>query len=132
MSASQHRPWLDIATEDLIVARQVLREDHPAHACFLSQQCIEKSLKGFLVSRVRSYPRIHNLVDLLNQCAQVEGTFAQYLDDCTRVDEYYIPTRYPAGLPGAKATGMPGKDDAQIAIDAAARILKFVEQQLNS
>jgi HEPN domain-containing protein len=132
MSASQHRPWLEIATEDLVVARQVLREDHPAHACFLSQQCIEKSLKAFLIARVRSYPRIHNLVDLLNQCAQIESGFSEFLDDCARVDEYYIPTRYPAGLPGMKATGMPSIEDAQRAIAAAELILQFVEQQLNN
>lgn len=43
MSASVSKQWLDRATEDLAVARLVLEEDYPAHACFLSQQCIEKS-----------------------------------------------------------------------------------------
>jgi HEPN domain-containing protein len=129
MSANQPRPWLDIAKEDLEVARQVLREDHPAHACFLSQQCIEKSLKAFLIARVRNYPRIHNLVDLLNQCIQVDPRFDQFQDDCTRVDEYYIPTRYPPGLPGMAMNGMPDAENAKEAIAAAERILLFVEQQ---
>ncbi len=48
MSASLPKQWLDRAGEDLTVARLVLTEDHTAHTCFLSQQCIEKLLKAFL------------------------------------------------------------------------------------
>ncbi len=87
MSANQPQPWLDMAQEDLEVARQVLREDHPGHACFLSQQCIEKSLKAFLIARVRNYPRIHNLVELLKQCIEIDPRFSEFLTACTRVDE---------------------------------------------
>lgn len=46
MSASLPKQWFEKATEDLAVARLVFKEGHTAHACFLSQQCIEKSLKA--------------------------------------------------------------------------------------
>ncbi len=130
MSGNPPRPWLDYAREDLEVARQVLDENHPAHACFLSQQCIEKSLKAFLIARVQDYPRIHRLVDLLNRCAPLDSRFEEFQDDCARVDEYYVATRYPSGAPGTTAQGMPDAEDAKQAITAAERIFRFVEQQL--
>jgi len=34
MSVNPAQPWLDKASEDLIVARLVLAEQHFAHACF--------------------------------------------------------------------------------------------------
>lgn len=72
MSANLPDQWLSRATEDLVVARLVLREDHAAHACFLSQQCIEKALKAFLLKRTNLYPRTHKLIDLANECAKAE------------------------------------------------------------
>lgn len=130
MSASQPEPWLDIAKEDLQVARVALREGHPAHACFLSQQCIEKCLKAYLVARARDYPRIHNLVDLLGRCTSLDAQFADFADDCRDVDLYYVPTRYPPGIPGAIAEGTPDRKAAEDAISSAERILHFVEQKL--
>jgi HEPN domain-containing protein len=56
MSASQPKQWLEKAAEDLTVARLVLKEQHTAHACFLSQQCIEKSLKAYLLAKSNTYP----------------------------------------------------------------------------
>jgi HEPN domain-containing protein len=43
--------WLAKAAEDLAVAQLVLPENHLAHVCFLSQQCIEKALKSYLINR---------------------------------------------------------------------------------
>lgn len=131
MSVNLPRRWLDKATEDLIVARLVLQEGHTAHACFLSQQCIEKSLKGYLVARTNDHPRVHKLVDLLDQCAAIEPSFTRFLNDCTRVDQYYIPTRYPDGVPGSLPEGMPSITQATQAIASAEQILRFVTEQLS-
>lgn len=131
MSASLSRPWLDKAAEDLAVARLVLHEEHTAHACFLSQQCIEKSLKAYLIVQANSYPRTHKLVDLQNLCEHLDPAFSQFLDDCIRIDEYYIPTRYPEGIPGIASSGMPSKTAAENTINAANNILEFVTRQLS-
>jgi HEPN domain-containing protein len=55
MSESLSSQWLKKAAEDLVVARLVLPEDHTAHACFLAQQCIEKALKAYLLSKTSDY-----------------------------------------------------------------------------
>ena len=68
MSAGLPGQWLDKAEEDLTVARLVLKEGHYSHACFLSQQCAEKALKGVLLAKANLYPRTHKLVELLWVC----------------------------------------------------------------
>jgi HEPN domain-containing protein len=130
MSAPLFQQWLDFASEDLTVARLVFDEEHFAHVCFLSQQCMEKALKAFLLAKLNQYPRIHNLTDLLTQCATIDIGFSQFVADCATVDQYYIPTRYPAGLSGGLALGPPSDQHAQTAMAAAERVLHFVTGRL--
>jgi HEPN domain-containing protein len=125
MSVTVPQQWLDIATEDLTVARLVVSEGHTAHA-----QCIEKALKAFLLAQTNSYPRTHKLVDLLNQCVVLQPSFNQFETDCIRMDEFYIPTRYPDAIPGGLPDGFPGVKRANIAIHSAATILHFVTEQI--
>lgn len=120
------KPWLDKATEDLKVGRLVLKEGHRAHACFLAQQCMEKSLKAFLLEKTKTYPRTHKLVDLVRLCEGLEPAFSHLMTDCLSVDEFYIPTRYPDGVPGGLPTGMPSEVRAQAAVDAADKTLRYV------
>ena len=107
MSANLPQQWLDRASEDLTVARLVLKEGYSAHACFLAQQAIEKSLKAYLLAKTSSYPRAHKLVDLVAACETIQLDFAQFRDNCIIVDQYYIPTRYPNGIPGGLPNGLP-------------------------
>jgi HEPN domain-containing protein len=116
MSEQLPQQWLNIATEDHIVAQLVLDEEHFSHACFLAQQCMEKSLKAYLIATTNQYPRVHNLVDLLTLCIAIDSNFAQFAAACALVDKYYIPTRYPAGIPGGLANGPPSKKQAEQAI----------------
>jgi len=131
MSASLPTQWLDKASEDLVVARLVLREGHTAHACFLAQQCIEKALKAYLISKTNDHPRIHRLVDLLSLCIALDATFSQFLADCAIVDQYYIPTRYPSSNAGDAPSGTPSHAEAQEVVTAAEHIRQFVTQQIS-
>lgn len=130
MNGTLPKQWFDKASEDLSVARLVFSEGYTAHTCFLAQQCIEKSLKGYLLAKSDRYPRTHRLIDLLNECRSLEPTFSQFLAACTIVDQYYVPVRYPDGTPGVKASGYPSQTEAQEAIDAAEAVLLFVTTQL--
>ena len=130
MSATLPKQWLEKATEDLTVARLVFKEGHLAHTCFLAQQCIEKSLKAYLLDKSNAYPRTHKLVDLLGECESLEPTFSQFQSDCLIVDQYYIPTRYPNGIPGGLPGGTPGQTEARESVEAAERVLQFVTKRL--
>ncbi len=130
MSASLPQQWFDRAREDLQVGHLVLQEKHFAHACFLAQQCIEKTLKAYLLAKSNAYPRGHKLVDLLTECEALDSAFAAYRADCIVVDQYYIPTRYPDGVPGGLANGMPGETEAREALTAADKVFWSVAAEL--
>jgi HEPN domain-containing protein len=59
-----HEQWLDRAEDDLSFAQLGFREKYFSQACFLSQQVVEKSLKGFLLAKGRAYPRLHKVFEL--------------------------------------------------------------------
>lgn len=130
MSSSLPEQWLNRAKEDLAVAHLVLEEEYPAHTCFLAQQCMEKSLKAYLLVRSNTYPRTHKLVDLLVQCQKFEPDFSQFRIDCTIIDQYYLPTRYPDGVPGGAPGGLPGETEANEALAAAEQLLQFVVERV--
>lgn len=122
---TQSLKWLRRAADDLAVARLVLDENYAAHACFLAQQCMEKSLKAFLLYKQNRYPRTHKLVDLLNVCRQLDNRWNDFFDDCIVVDQYYIPTRYPDAIPGGLPEGLPSAAEAAESIASAERLLQF-------
>ena len=128
MSGSLPGQWLDKASEDLVVARLVRKEGHIPHACLLSQQCVEKSLKAFLIHKSNSHPHVHNLIDLLERCKGYDNGFASFRRLCEDIDDYYISTRYPMG-PGAAS---PSDVEADQAIDGAEDVLQFVQQRLSA
>lgn len=121
--------WLRQAESDLAFAALGAREGFPAQACFTSQQAAEKAVKAVLyLSGARFVPG-HSVVELLDRAAAaVADTDAAPLrrlqDSARQLDQYYIPTRYPNGLPG----GIPAEvfTDAQ-AEDAVGRARSFVE-----
>lgn len=116
MSAAGDR-WLEFARQDLQMAELALDEGIYNQVCFHSQQCVEKCIKGLLSDLDKTPPRTHSIVDLLGLLP------AKYLEslrgDLAQLDIYYIPTRYPDALPGSLSEGLPRKEDAQEALDAA-------------
>jgi len=44
--------------------------------------------------------------------------------------QYYIPTRYPNGIPGSLPEGLPGPDEAAEAIGIANRVYDLVRDKL--
>jgi HEPN domain-containing protein len=63
------RQWIEKADHDLRNAEHtlILSDDCPFDTvCFHAQQCVEKYLKGWLVSRQIDFPRPHDLVVLIN------------------------------------------------------------------
>ncbi len=121
--------WLRQAESDLAFAALGAREGFPAQACFTSQQAAEKAVKAVLyLSGARFVPG-HSVVELLDRAAAAvadadAAPLRRLQDSARQLDQYYIPTRYPNGLPG----GIPAEvfTDAQ-AEDAVARARSFVE-----
>jgi HEPN domain-containing protein len=113
--------WLAFAVEDLQVAEVVFAEALYNQVCFHAQQCVEKALKGVLLTLNIQPPRTHSITDLLALLP------ADWLTDLrpeiVQLDDFYIPTRYPDALPGMLPGSLPGRDDAEESLGWARAVL---------
>ena len=75
---------------------------------------------------------MHRLVELLTSCRECDASFEALLPGCIVVDQYYIPTRYPNGIPGSLPEGLPGSDEAAEAIAIAGQVYDLVQGKLAS
>lgn len=115
--------WLQFAHEDLHVARLAMQEKIYNQACFHSQQCAEKAIKGLLAFQGAKPPRTHSLSDLLGLLSP--NPFASD-SDIQLLDRFYIPTRYPDALPGTLPEGLPDHKDAIEALRVAQHVWETV------
>lgn len=124
-------PWFELAFDDIDSARIMLRENKLNIVCYFSHQAAEKALKGVLEFRGINPPRTHNLIDLVNECNNIDGTFKDVLTQARVLNQFYIPTRYPVAPPGSLPTGAPNIDIAQKAICHAETILDICSSSCN-
>ena len=125
-----HR-WLEFAREDRILAELALEKGITNQVCFHAQQGVEKALKGFLRSRQRSVPRVHSLAELLIICQETDPSFNRLEEFCLKLDQYYIPTRYPDALPGSGEEGLPTDQEAKEAVEFLRETLEWVRTKIS-
>jgi HEPN domain-containing protein len=118
--------WFDFAKQDLKMAEMALNENFYNQSCFHCQQAVEKFLKGYLINTNKEVPKIHFLDELLNLCTQIDKDFEKLREYCSKLDDYYLPVRYPDALPGILPEGLPDEKDALEAISYAKEIMQFV------
>jgi HEPN domain-containing protein len=66
----------------------------------------------------------HSLVELLAALTETRPALAALRGAAARLDQLYIPTRYPNGLPGGVPADVFSKEQATEAIDQAARFIE--------
>jgi HEPN domain-containing protein len=118
--------WFTYSKNDLISAYHLFNNLYPKQsevACYLSQQCAEKALKGYLFLKDNEPPRIHNLVELCQICMEFDSTFTEILDACSDLTPYGVAVRYPNEL---------AVDDvlAKLAIDKAQIVYNFCAEKI--
>jgi HEPN domain-containing protein len=91
--------WLEQAEADR-QGGQLLFDGGSYHlACFISQQVAEKALKAFLYARGEELVIGHSVEALCRWAAELDEDFLALCGEIAPLDGYYIPTRYPNGLP---------------------------------
>ena len=93
--------WLKYSQNDLISAKHLYEDLHPKQteiSCYLSQQCAEKALKGYILYNDTEPPKTHNLVELCQICANYDNSFEELLDACADLTPYGVAVRYPNEL----------------------------------
>ncbi|MGH2769656.1 MAG: HEPN domain-containing protein [Actinomycetota bacterium] len=122
--------WLAQAETDLGAAR-LLSERFPALACFHAQQSAEKALKAILHASGERPVLGHSLGDLGSRVAKCSPHYQALGSEVTKLDRYYIPTRYPDGLPeGADAASTFDAEDARGSIATARKAIAHAREYL--
>jgi len=123
-----HEGWLYMSREDLRFAESGLKDDFYAHVCFLSQQAVEKAMKGFLVYQNKDYPKTHGLITL-HRLMDVDWLRSS-LSEIKKLSEFYVPLRYPDAFPGSLPEGLPDEEDATNAFNWASNIVGLIESKI--
>lgn len=115
--------WLAQARHDLEVARLTLREAHHAYACFLAQQAAEKALKAILYAAGERVVIGHSVLELARRARPAAPELEAHEPLAGTLDQYYVATRYPNGLPGGLPYEAFTAEQAGAAVDGAGRLL---------
>lgn len=92
----QFQEWQKRAEEDYGSAKMLLDNDgFPSVVCFHAHQVVEKYLKGYLAYQDKEPQKIHQLDTLLEECAKIDESFKDYIEEAVSLNDYYIEARYP-------------------------------------
>lgn len=122
---AEARRWLAQAESDLAFAEVGVREGFFAQACFVCQQAGEKALKALCYLRGDRVVLGHSLVELLSTLSGAHAVAPEIREGTQQLDQYYVPTRYPNGLPGGVPAEVFTRRQAEEAVGIARRIVAF-------
>ncbi|HRI56707.1 MAG TPA: HEPN domain-containing protein [Anaerolineae bacterium] len=117
--------WVEKADGDFVTAGRELRaRRHPNYdaVCFHAQQVAEKYLKSFLQEHNRTFPKTHNLIELLELCLVVDPDFETQRNLLIVLDRYAVRYRYPGDT--------ADKDEARDAYRTAKVLRAFLRNKL--
>jgi HEPN domain-containing protein len=118
--------WLSQAQNDLAVVHMSVREGFYAHACFMSQQATEKALKALAYLKGDRFVPGHSVRGLLDDLITTYPELASVQDGAERLDQYYVPTRYPDALPGGAPFEVYRREQSEEAVTLAESIIQVV------
>ncbi len=124
--------WLTQAKDEFEDAEELRKRGRFYLALFHFQQATEKALKAYLYLKVKSVEvfHTHSVDELSKMAVEIDSDFEE-VASAKKLDRYYIPTRYPNGLPG----GVPSRyfDDpveAEEAMTLAKDVIDLVETKM--
>ena len=121
--------WLETATDDLDSALILKDKGKFAHSCFHAQQAGEKALKALWFS-ADADPWGHSIRKLIENLKTVDKDLFRSLEPLIRagtvLDRFYIPTRYPNGLPNMTPQEAFLAEDAEGCLESSREILQTV------
>jgi HEPN domain-containing protein len=123
--------WLAQASADLHWAEHLSQAGGWHVACFLAQQVAEKALKAFLYAQGEEIVMGHSVARLCADAAQYRPEFAEKAKRWSLLDGYYIPTRYPNGLPDDIPANVYTEEAAVDAVGLAGEVVAWVEDLLD-
>jgi len=129
---SEARRWLVQAEDDLRFAMLGLERGFYAQCCFLCQQAAEKAVKALHYYGGARLVIGHSVTQLLRGLGGAYPHLEELLDTARELDQYYIPTRYPNGLPAGAPCEIYTRAQAQTALHGAEKLVTEVQAVLKA
>ena len=119
--------WLLKAKSDLSLAKKGFVGDDETldSAIYHTQQCAEKSFKGYLELQRHPIKKVHDLVVLLEYCMQFDESFVVLRKEVETLTPFATEFRYPDDY-----TQFPDRKTVEQAISYAQKIFKFVRDKI--
>lgn len=126
--------WLLQAEDDLRFVEWVWKEGvFFDKGCFISQQAGEKVLKACLYTTGKRLVLGHSLFEMVLELTKKNSLFEEIKNEAKRLDRFYIPTRYPNGLPGGSPFQVYSAEDLMEAREDLVKVFnvsrKFLEKK---
>ena len=124
--------WLTQAQDEFQDADDLRKRGRFYLALFHFQQAAEKALKAYLYLKVKSIEVFytHSIDDLLEMTFDITPDFRE-VAQAKKLDRYYIPTRYPNGLPGSVPSRyFDDPKEAEEAMELAKSLIGLVEKKI--
>ncbi|SPD74995.1 conserved hypothetical protein [uncultured Desulfobacterium sp.] len=127
--------WLKTAEDDLDAATILKKNGKFPQACFHAQQAGEKAIKAVWYS-IDADPWGHSIKKLIEDLQNVDLSLCERFKVVRRpamiLDRFYIPTRYPNGLPDITPAEAYVEEDAKMCIEYAKKIIQAVNVVLQT
>jgi HEPN domain-containing protein len=120
----EHEKWSQIAKDDLMVAKALLKLEFFSAVTYHCQQSAEKALKAYLAFKKHTILKSHDLNKLVGLCKKIDVTFDQLYDSADHLNPYATKFRYPTEFE------IPDLEDSELAIKHAQTIIRFVLKKL--
>ena len=120
------RRWFLQAEDDLKFVAWIAKEGvFFDKGCFVAQQAGEKALKACLYAAGKRFVLGHSLFEMVLELRKKETSFRKIEEESKRLDRYYIPARYPNGLPGGSPFQTYMAKDLEAALRDVERVLSM-------
>jgi HEPN domain-containing protein len=129
MPANRSGDWWRQALHDFAAGRHNAEFGFHDWACFMSQQAAEKAIKA-LIQHHGGDAWGHGLRDLVSLMPTEAAVPTDVVDALKMLDRYYIPTRYPNGIPSGSPSETFGVQDSETALGLCEKVVRFVEGYL--
>ena len=89
--------WIDKAEKDLLTAEHEMTfADRVTESiCFHCQQAVEKYLKAYLIHFNISYPKTHEIGELITRCETKDHKIKKFKEEADILTDYAVEIRYP-------------------------------------
>jgi HEPN domain-containing protein len=124
------RRWQLQAENDLAYAEVGLRAGYAAQTCFMAQQIAEKALKAVALARGDRQARGHSCAKLGARIASEIRELEQMGPQLLELDQYYVPARYPNGVPSGAPFEAYSIEQARGALRIGADIVRLTRARL--